>query len=81
MVRVHPTGRLSAVVSWLRPRVAQGWAWAGRPTQTAAPRSCYPSLRSLRQTARAATTRAWLLRVVVWSARPNARAAAMYEKW
>ncbi len=51
MVRVHSTGRLSAAVSWLRPRVAQGWAWAGRPTQTAAPRSCYPSLRSLRQTA------------------------------
>ncbi len=51
MVRVHPTGRFSAAVSWLRPRVAQGWTQAGRPTPTAVPRSCAPSLRSLRQTA------------------------------
>jgi len=51
MVRVHPPWRLSTAVSWLRPCIDHAWLRPGRSTQTAAPRSCAPSVRSLRQTA------------------------------
>jgi len=52
MVRVHPAWRLSTALSWPRPCIDHAWPQPGRPTQTAAPRSCAPSVRSLRQTAR-----------------------------
>ena len=52
MAHVHRAQHLSTAVSCSQPCVDHAGPQAGPPTPTAAPQSCKPSLRSLRQTAR-----------------------------